>query len=94
MVKNQSFKRRLSSEELSTDRFSQYLWTADLPEPDLLIRTSGELRISNFLLWQSSYSELYVTPTLWPDFTKDDLIEAMAAYERRERRFGKVAVQT
>jgi undecaprenyl diphosphate synthase len=56
-----------------------------------LIRTSGEQRLSNFLLWQSSYSELYVTPKLWPDFTKEDLVEAMAEYERRERRFGRLA---
>ena len=74
--------------------FAQQLYAPDLPDPDLVIRTSGEQRVSNFLLWQSSYSELYVTSTLWPDFTKDDLIEAMAAYERRERRFGKVAVHT
>lgn len=71
---------------------AQNLYTAELPDPDLLIRTSGEQRLSNFLLWQSSYAELYVTPKLWPDFAKEDLAEAMAEYERRERRFGKVAV--
>jgi undecaprenyl diphosphate synthase len=66
------------------------LYTAGTPDPDLLIRTSGEQRLSNFLLWQSSYTELYMTPTLWPDFTKADLLEAIAEYERRERRFGRV----
>lgn len=71
---------------------SQHLYAPDLPDPDLLIRTSGEQRLSNFLLWQSSYTELYVTPTLWPDFSKEDLIDAITEYERRERRFGKVGV--
>jgi len=72
--------------------FAQQLYAPDLPDPDLLIRTSGEQRLSNFLLWQLSYAELYVTPKLWPDFTKEDLAEAMTEYERRERRFGKIAV--
>ena len=81
----------LRPDQITEAVFAQQLYAPDLPDPDLVIRTSGEHRVSNFLLWQSSYSELYVTPTLWPDFTKDDLIEAMAAYERRERRFGKVA---
>ena len=84
----------LRPDQITEAVFAQQLYAPDLPDPDLVIRTSGEQRLSNFLLWQSSYSELYVTPTLWPDFTKDDLIEAMAAYERRERRFGKVAVHT
>ncbi len=64
------------------------LYTAGQPEPDLLIRTSGELRISNFLLWQIAYAELYVTPTLWPDFRRTDLLEALLAYQKRDRRFG------
>ena len=84
----------LRPDQITEAVFAQQLYAPDLPDPDLVIRTSGEQRVSNFLLWQSSYSELYVTPTLWPDFTKDDLVEAMAAYERRERRFGKVAVHT
>jgi undecaprenyl diphosphate synthase len=67
-----------------------HLFTRDLPDPDLIIRTSGEHRISNFLLWQSAYSELYFTPTLWPDFGPDDLFEAITEYGRRERRFGGV----
>ena len=71
---------------------AQQLYAPDLPDPDLLIRTSGEQRLSNFLLWQCSYTELYVTPKLWPDFTKEDLVDAIAEYERRERRYGKVGV--
>jgi len=68
----------------------KHLFTRDLPDPDLIIRTSGEHRISNFLLWQSAYSELFFTPTLWPDFSPDDLFEAVTEYGRRERRFGGV----
>jgi undecaprenyl diphosphate synthase len=74
--------------------FAAALYAPDLPDPDLLIRTSGEQRLSNFLLWQSSYTELYVTPKLWPDFSKDDLVEAIAEFERRERRFGRIAPET
>jgi undecaprenyl diphosphate synthase len=66
------------------------LYTAGLPDPDLLIRTSGEQRISNFMLWQLAYTELYITPTLWPDFRRADLIEAVHEYQKRERRFGRV----
>lgn len=68
--------------------FSDFLYTAGLPDPDLLIRTSGEYRISNFLLWQTAYTELYITSTLWPDFSKNDLHRAIADYGKRERRFG------
>ncbi|HLH41936.1 MAG TPA: isoprenyl transferase [Bryobacteraceae bacterium] len=67
---------------------SARLYTANMPDPDLLIRTSGEMRISNFLLWQIAYAELYVTPTLWPDFTRAELLEAILDYQRRDRRFG------
>lgn len=84
----------LLPEQITESLIAQHLYTADLPDPDLIIRTSGEMRLSNFLLWQGSYAELYVTPTLWPDFTKDDLQEAMAAYQRRERRFGKTVAAT
>jgi undecaprenyl diphosphate synthase len=70
---------------------SDHLYTAGLPDPDLLIRTSGEMRVSNFLLWQIAYAELYVTETLWPDFTRARLLEAFLEYERRERRFGGLA---
>ncbi len=81
---------KLSPAELDENIFSQYLETSSLPDPDLVIRTSGEQRLSNFLLWQSAYSELYFTNTLWPDFTKDDLLLAIDEYHKRERRFGKV----
>jgi len=67
---------------------SKYLYTADLPDPDLMIRTSGEMRISNFLLYQLAYAELYVTPTLWPDFRREHLYQAIASFQARERRFG------
>lgn len=73
--------------------FSSLLYTADLPDPDLLIRTAGEMRISNFLLWQIAYTELWVTQRLWPDFTKKDLLEAIAEYQRRDRRFGGLSRQ-
>jgi undecaprenyl diphosphate synthase len=70
--------------------FAARLCTADCPDPDLLIRTSGEQRISNFLLWQLAYAELYVTPVLWPDFTRRHLFEAILEFQRRDRRFGRV----
>jgi undecaprenyl diphosphate synthase len=70
---------------------SRYLFTAALPDPDLVIRTSGEMRTSNFLIWQASYAEWYFTPTLWPDFDREELIEAIEVYSRRERRFGRVS---
>ena len=78
----------LRPEDVDEDSFSRYLYTHALPDPDLLIRTSGEMRVSNFLLWQISYSEIYVTKKLWPDFTKRDLEEAIRDFQRRERRFG------
>jgi undecaprenyl diphosphate synthase len=71
--------------------FATYLQTNGLPDPDLLIRTSGEMRISNFLLWQTSYTELYVTDVLWPDFSEDDFLQALLDYQSRERRFGKIS---
>jgi undecaprenyl diphosphate synthase len=83
---------RLDPAEIDEDRFAQQLYTAAWPDPDLLIRTSGEMRLSNFLLWQLAYAELYVTPVLWPDFSRDDLFEAILDYQRRERRFGRVPV--
>lgn len=84
---------KIKPEEISFQRFSQYLWTRGMPDPDLLIRTSGELRISNFLLWQIAYTELYVTETLWPDFDRDELLKAIADYQSRERRFGMTSEQ-
>jgi undecaprenyl diphosphate synthase len=76
--------------DLDENKFSRYLYTADLPEPDLLIRTSGEMRLSNFLLWQLSYAELYFPKKYWPDFKREDLEEAISEYQRRERRFGDI----
>ena len=80
---------RLAPEQIDEAAFAQQLYLPDLPDPDLLIRTSGEQRISNFLLWQVSYCELYVTPTLWPDFGKAELLRAIDAYQKRDRRFGR-----
>ncbi len=79
---------KLKVGEITEDVFAQYLYTKDLPDPDLLIRTSGEYRISNFLLWQISYAEIYITDILWPDFRKKDLLEAIAWFGKRQRRFG------
>jgi undecaprenyl diphosphate synthase len=84
---------KIRPEEITEQRFSQYLWTWALPDPDLLIRTSGEFRISNFLLWQIAYTELYVTETLWPDFNREELLKAIADYQSRERRFGLTSEQ-
>jgi undecaprenyl diphosphate synthase len=81
----------LVPEEIDEALFASQLYTPDDPEPDLLIRTSGELRISNFMLWQIAYTELHVTPVLWPDFNRDRLYDAILDYQRRERRFGRVA---
>jgi undecaprenyl diphosphate synthase len=86
-------KGKIKLEEITEQRFSQYLWTWGIPDPDLLIRTSGELRISNFLLWQIAYTELYVTETLWPDFDRKELLKAIADYQARERRFGLTSEQ-
>jgi undecaprenyl diphosphate synthase len=80
--------RGIRPEQISEKTLSDYLWTKDIPDPDLLIRTSGEYRISNFLLWQIAYTEIYVTETLWPDFGKEDLIKALLNYQSRQRRFG------
>ena len=81
-------------ERIDEQLFSSYLYTAGLPDPDLVIRTAGEVRLSNFLLWQSSYAELYATPTYWPDFDAAEVDRALAAYARRVRRFGGVADAT
>jgi undecaprenyl diphosphate synthase len=81
------------AEELTEEMLAGHLDTRGLPDPDLLIRTSGEQRISNFLLWQLAYTEIYFTETLWPDFSDDELLEALRDYERRERRFGRIAEQ-
>src|SRR5437879_2916842 len=77
---------------ITEELISSYLYTRDLPDPDLVIRTAGEMRVSNFLLWQSAYSEYYATPTLWPDFGREDLLEALESYRQRQRRFGRLTV--
>lgn len=82
---------RLRENEIDEAAVEARLYTAGLPQPDLLIRTSGEMRLSNFLLWQLAYAEIYVTDTLWPDFRKRDLFAAVAEYQKRDRRFGRVA---
>lgn len=83
----------LSVEDIDQESFSNFLCTKDFPDPDLLIRTSGEYRISNFLMWQISYSELYFTETLWPDFNKEEFYKAILDFQNRERRFGKTSEQ-
>ncbi len=80
----------VNPETLTEDLFGKYLYTADLPDPDLIIRTGGEWRLSNFLIWQAAYAEYYTTPTYWPDFDEDELYKALYEYNRRERRFGRV----
>jgi len=83
---------RIDPAEIDEEALARRLYTAPWPDPDLLIRTSGEMRISNFLLWQLAYAELYVTPVLWPDFTRRHLFEAILEFQRRDRRFGRVSV--
>lgn len=80
----------LAAEDVTEETVASYLDTAGIPDPDLLIRTSGELRLSNYLLWQLAYSEIYITDCLWPDFNKEELLKAVARYNQRERRFGGV----
>ena len=80
----------VSADEIDEQRFAGFLYTAGQPDPDLLIRTSGEMRVSNFLLWQIAYSEIWVTDTLWPDFRKRHLLEAVLAYQKRDRRYGGI----
>ncbi|HOJ51905.1 MAG TPA: isoprenyl transferase [Syntrophales bacterium] len=84
---------RILPKDIDQQLFTRYLYTYNLPDPDLLIRTSGEYRISNFLLWQSAYTEFYFTDVLWPDFSEEDLMAAIREYQRRERRFGQTTEQ-
>jgi len=86
-------EERLLPQEIDEDIFTQHLWTTGIPDPDLLIRTSGEFRLSNFLLWQMAYTEIYVTETLWPDFGRVEFLQALTDYQSRERRFGRTAEQ-
>lgn len=90
---NQAQKGALRAEEVNEQLVSSLMTTADIPDPDLLIRTSGEYRISNFLLWQLAYSELYFTDCLWPEFTEEEFYKAIVDYQKRERRFGKTSEQ-
>lgn len=83
----------LKIDDIDSKAFESYLNTKDIPDPALLIRTSGEMRISNFLLWQMAYTEIYFTPKLWPDFRKEDLHQAIISYQKRERRFGRISEQ-
>ncbi len=83
-----------SPDTINEELISSYLYSRDLPDPDLVIRTAGEMRVSNFLLWQTAYSEYYATPTLWPDFGHEDLLAALDSYHQRKRRFGRVDVPT
>ncbi len=80
-----------SPETITEELIASYLYTRDLPDPDIVIRTAGEMRVSNFLLWQTAYSEYYATPTLWPDFGREDLLAALDSYRQRQRRFGKLS---
>lgn len=86
----EALKGKIQIENIDEMKFSEYLETSGVPDPELLIRTGGELRVSNFLLWQIAYTELYITKTLWPDFRKEDLYEAIFSFQHRERRFGKI----
>jgi undecaprenyl diphosphate synthase len=83
----------ITPDDVTEESFTDYLYTSGLPDPDLLIRTGGEMRISNFLLWQAAYAELYFTPTLWPDFDEKAFMEAIEAFRSRQRRFGKISEQ-
>ncbi|OFW15226.1 MAG: di-trans,poly-cis-decaprenylcistransferase [Acidobacteria bacterium RIFCSPLOWO2_12_FULL_67_14] len=80
----------IRADDLDEERFAQFLYTAGQPDPDLLVRTSGEMRVSNYLLWQIAYAEIYVTETLWPDFRRSHMLEAILAYQKRERRYGGI----
>ncbi|MBC8438837.1 MAG: isoprenyl transferase [Deltaproteobacteria bacterium] len=86
--------KELDSKDITQDLISDHLYTKTMPDPDLIIRTSGEYRLSNFMLWQAAYSEIYICDTLWPDFSKDEFIEILKNYQKRDRRFGKVSCST
>jgi undecaprenyl diphosphate synthase len=81
---------RVPAEQVTEDLISHYLYTSDLPDPDFIVRTSGEFRTSNFMIWQGAYAEYYITPTYWPDFGKDELYEALRSYVKRDRRYGGI----
>ncbi len=89
-IAKEAQNEQLDPDDINAEIVAAHLYTKDMPDPDLLIRTSGEMRISNFLLWQIAYAEIYVTPTYWPDFGKDEFVEILKNYQQRERRFGQV----
>jgi undecaprenyl diphosphate synthase len=89
----QALQGKIDASDITAERFQGYLYTKGMPDPDLLIRTSGEYRLSNFLMWQTAYTEFYFTDTLWPDFREEQLIEAILEFQRRERRFGMTSDQ-
>ena len=89
LISHEISEGKIKTDDITEDLISNYLTTKDIPDPDLMIRTSGELRISNFLLWQLAYTELYFTNTHWPDFRKENFFEAIVEFQKRERRFGK-----
>ena len=93
LIANDCTQGKLNQDDINEEIFSSYLNTTGIPDPELMIRTSGEYRISNFLMWQLAYTELYFTPVLWPDFSKDELYNAIIDYQKRERRFGKISEQ-
>lgn len=84
-------KEGIQPEEINDELVSRYLFTAGIPDPDLIVRTSGEMRTSNFLIWQAAYAEWYVTPTLWPDFDREEFYKALVSYSKRDRRFGRLS---
>ena len=90
LISEEVKKGKLNPSEIEEELFRKFLYTADIPDPDLLIRTSGEMRISNFLIFQMAYTEFYFTPVYWPDFTEEEYIKALEDFQRRERRFGRV----
>jgi undecaprenyl diphosphate synthase len=93
VLAEKAVRGELQAQSISERDVAQALWTHDLPDPELVIRTSGEQRISNFLLWQISYAELVFLPVLWPDFSKEDLVSALSTFAGRERRLGKTSEQ-
>ena len=92
-IAKKAYNHEIKPDDIDAEMFSSMLCTAGIPDPELMIRTSGEQRISNYLLWQLAYAELYFTPKLWPDFRKEDFIEALHTFQQRERRFGKTGDQ-
>lgn len=93
-IASRILNKEISVEDITPDLISAHLYTAALPDPDLIIRTSGEYRLSNFLMWQAAYAELYITQTLWPDFSREEFIDILKNYQERDRRFGKVSYST